>query len=77
MATTHDPSVSRCRWACNVVGTARFFREITTKRIRRGSFTSVPDLIAAICAYIDQHNENPMPYIWTAEADTIIEKRMA
>jgi transposase len=52
----------------------RFFREITTKRIRRGSFTSVPDLIAAICDYINQHNENPLPYIWTAEADTIIEK---
>ena len=52
----------------------RFFREITTKRIRRGSFTSVPQLIAAICDYIDQHNENPLPYIWTAEADTIIEK---
>jgi len=52
----------------------RFFREITTKRIRRGSFTSVPDLIVAISDYIDQHNENPLPYIWTAEAATIIEK---
>ena len=52
----------------------RFFREITTKRIRRGSFTSVDDLIAAICDYIDQHNENPLPYIWTAQAHTIIEK---
>jgi len=52
----------------------RFFREITTKRIRRGNFTSVDDLIAAICNYIDQHNENPLPYIWTAEADTIIAK---
>lgn len=52
----------------------RFFRELTTKRIRRGSFTSVDDLIAAICDYIDQHNENPMPYIWTATAESIIEK---
>ena len=46
----------------------------TTKRIRRGSFTSVPDLIAAIRDYIDEHNENPLPYVWTAEADAIIEK---
>jgi len=52
----------------------RFFRELTTKRIRRGSFTSVDDLIAAICDYIDHHNENPMPYIWTATAESIIEK---
>jgi hypothetical protein len=34
----------------------RFFREITTKRIRRGNFTSVDDLIAAISDYIDGHN---------------------
>ena len=52
----------------------RFFRELTTKRIRRGSFTSVDVLIAAICDYIDHHNENPMPYIWTATAESIIEK---
>ena len=52
----------------------RFFREITTKRIRRGSFTSVPQLVTAISDYIDEHNENPLPYIWTAEADAIIEK---
>jgi transposase len=52
----------------------RFFRELTTKRIRRGSFASVDDLIAAICDYIDQHNENPLPYIWTATAESIIAK---
>ena len=52
----------------------RFFREITTKRFRRGSFTSVTQLIAAICAYNDQYNENPLPYSWTAAAETIIEK---
>jgi len=52
----------------------RFFRELTTKRIRRGSFTSVTELTAAISAYIDEHNENPLPYIWTATAESIIEK---
>ncbi len=52
----------------------RFFRELTTRRIRRGSFTSVDELIAAICDYIEQHNENPLPYIWTVTAESIIEK---
>jgi transposase len=52
----------------------RFFREITTKRIRRGSFTSVTELTMAISDYIDEHNENPLPYIWTATAESIIEK---
>lgn len=52
----------------------RFFREITTKRIRRGSFNSVEELITAIHDYIDAHNQNAKPFIWTAEADKIIEK---
>ncbi len=52
----------------------RFFREITTKRIRRGSFTSVDELTKAIHDYIDAHNQNAKPFIWTAEADKIIEK---
>src|SRR5664279_1234080 len=45
----------------------RWFREITDKRIRRDAFTSVPQLIAAIDAYIQNHNENPQPFIWTAQ----------
>jgi hypothetical protein len=52
----------------------RFFRDLTTKRIRRGSFTSVPELEQAIGDYIDQHNDNPLPFVWTAEAEKIIEK---
>jgi transposase len=52
----------------------RFFRDLTTDRIRCDSFTSVPDLIAAIHDYIDAHNEDPRPFIWTAEADKILEK---
>ena len=52
----------------------RFFRDLTTDRIRRDSFSSVPDLIAAIQDYIDAHNEDPRPFIWTAEADKILEK---
>jgi transposase len=52
----------------------RFFRDLTTDRIRRDSFTSVPHLIAAIHYYIDAHNEDPQPFIWTAEAEKILEK---
>ncbi len=52
----------------------RFFRELTTKRIRRGSFTSVEQLETAIRDFIDHHNERPLPYVWTAQADKIIEK---
>lgn len=52
----------------------RFFRELTAKRIRRGAFCSVPDLIEAIESFIEQHNADPAPYIWTAEAEKILEK---
>jgi transposase len=52
----------------------RWFREITDKRIRRSAFTSVPQLIAAITAYIDQHNENPKAFVWTAKVEDILEK---
>jgi transposase len=52
----------------------RWFRELTDKRIRRGSFTSVADLIEAIEDYIAHHNEDPKPYKWTKTAEEIIEK---
>ena len=52
----------------------RWFREITNKRIRRGVFKSVEQLIAAIQAYIDNHNSDPKPFVWTAKAQDILEK---
>jgi transposase len=52
----------------------RWFREITDKRIRRGVFKSVAQLIEAIRAYIEEHNENPRPFVWTAKAEDILEK---
>ena len=52
----------------------RWFREITDKRIRRGSFASVPELIAAIQAYLDGHNQNPHIFTWTASAADILTK---
>ena len=52
----------------------RWFRNLTDKAIRRGVFRSVPDLIAAIDAYLDAHNNEPKPFIWTATTDQILEK---
>ena len=52
----------------------RFFRDLTTTRLRRGVFTSVPKLIAAIEAYIAESNDHPKPFIWTAKAADILEK---
>ena len=52
----------------------RWFREITDKRIRRGTFDNVKQLQQAIMAYIDEHNEDPEAFQWTAKADTILEK---
>jgi len=52
----------------------RFFRDITTERLRRGVFTSVPELTAAIHEYVTAHTENPKPFIWTAKANDILQK---
>ena len=52
----------------------RWFRELTDKRIRRGTFGSVRQLITAIEDYLAQHNENPKSFTWTAKADAILEK---
>lgn len=51
-----------------------FLAQITTRRIRRGSFTSVPGLIAAIEAYIEENNTDPKPFVWTATAEAILKK---
>jgi transposase len=52
----------------------RWFRDLTDKRIRRGTFTNVAKLEAAIQAYIDEHNQNPKAFKWTAKAEVILEK---
>jgi transposase len=52
----------------------RFFRDLTENRIRRGIFHDVEELIMAIGDYVDKHNENPKPFIWTAKASDILEK---
>jgi transposase len=52
----------------------RFFRDLTVNRLRRGVFRDVIELVEAIESYIDQHNEAPKPFIWTAKAKDILEK---
>jgi transposase len=52
----------------------RFFRDITTERLRRGVFHCVPELTGAIKEYIDVHNKDPKPFIWTKSARDILQK---
>src|ERR1039457_2448609 len=70
------------RFVCHFVPTSsswlnlveRWFRELTEKAIRRGSFVSVPDLKQAIDEFMRAWNQNPKPFIWTASVGQIIEK---
>jgi transposase len=52
----------------------RFFGLITQERIRRGVFTSVPQLEAAIHQYLEHHNADPKPFVWTKSAEQILAK---
>jgi transposase len=52
----------------------RFFGEITRRRIRRGTFSSVAHLERSILEYLEGHNANPKPFTWTATADSIFDK---
>jgi len=70
------------RFVCHFVPTRsswlnlveRWFRELTEKALRRGSFASVPDLKHAIDDFMQAWNQNPKPFIWTASVGQIIEK---
>ena len=52
----------------------RWFGELTSKRIRRGSFGSVPELKQAIDEFLNAWNENPNPFVWTATVESIVAK---
>ena len=52
----------------------RLFAEVTERCVRRGSHTAVRLLEKAMLAYLDQRNENPKPFVWTADADLILGK---
>ena len=51
-----------------------WFGEITRKRIRRGVFSSVENLVSAIKEYIRINNENPKPFVWTKKVEVILGK---
>lgn len=51
-----------------------FFRNLDEKRLKRDAFRSVPQLIDAIMEYINTHNDDPKPIVWTKAADDILEK---
>lgn len=52
----------------------RFFRDLSQGALKRGSFYNVDDLIGAVTEYVNQHNEHPKPFIWTASAKDILAK---
>jgi transposase len=60
-----------CSWL-NLI--ERWFRELTTKRIRRDSFPSVTALVEAINEFLQAWNEQPRPFVWTATVESIMEK---
>lgn len=51
-----------------------FFAKLTRRRLKRGVFTGIVDLQAAINRFLAETNENPKPFTWTADPDAIIEK---
>jgi transposase len=51
-----------------------FFSALTRRRLRRGVFCSIVELQAAIHRYIDEHNDDPAPFVWTKTADQITAK---
>ena len=60
-----------CSWL-NAVET--FFSRLTRRRLRRGVFRSVVDLQAAINHFIEDHNAQPKPFVWTADPEMILDK---
>ena len=72
----------RARWHLHYTPTAsswlnlveRWFKELTDRRLRRGTFTSVPDLIAAMKLWVEHWNHDPKPFIWHKSAEEILDK---
>ena len=53
----------------------RWFAELTTKKLRRGTHRTVRELNADIRAWINTWNDNPRPFVWTKTADQILDSR--
>jgi transposase len=60
-----------CSWL-NAVET--FFAKLSRRRLKRGSFPSLVALQEAINRFVEEHNERPKPFVWTADPDAIVEK---
>ena len=58
-----------CSWL-NAVES--FFAKLTKRRLKRGVFHSIVDLQAAIKRFLEEHNDDPKPFVWTADPDRII-----
>ncbi len=52
----------------------RFFRDLSENQLRQGVFHNVPELVQTIAHYLEQHNQDPKPFIWTARACDILAK---
>lgn len=52
----------------------RFFSELTTRQLKRLAVSSVQELVAAIVTYIEQRNQSPKPFVWTAAVQGILQK---
>ena len=73
-----SPNIPRTRWRPGKRAfehvCLRWFALITQRAIRRGSFCSVKDLIQKIDAFVQHYNRSSRPSVWTATADSILEK---
>lgn len=85
--THQEPSVRAWlqrhpRFVCHFIPTSsswlnlveRWFRELTDKAIRQGTFVSVPDLQKAIEEFLAAWNQDPKPFVWTATVEQIMRK---
>jgi len=64
-------TATSCSWL-NLV--ERWFRNLTERRLRRGSFYNLNELTQAIDDYIDGHNQNPRIFVWSASVGRILTK---
>jgi transposase len=72
----------RARWHLHFIPTSsswlnlveRWFKELTDRRLRRGVFTTVGNLVDAIEIWVEHWNDNPRPFVWHKTADEIVTK---
>ena len=71
-----EPQIASTSFAAlkSVNAVEGFFSALTRKRLKRGVFHSVVDLQAAINRYVEQHNHDPKPFVWTKSSETILAK---